>query len=314
MARPKATPPAPAADVDTAGISQDLSALDALTEAKDERATAIATLGEQFGVMLPRYQRDVYIDQARFYMAQSAEAAVRLGITLTAIKEAEPHGEFLKIVEGELGIAVRAAQRMMQAAVRFSSGAGQKLLANASLATHLSKAKMFELMTLDDDSLEELADGKSVLGIDLDEIACMSSNELRAALRNASLDLAAKDSVLSDKDKKINSLTVAKKRAKSEDPDGARLALLERDLVDASSESAKLIRVDHKDVLAQLELQEWSTGQTVPTPEVQERIDLIARQALERVVTALRERAVELGIAPADIGLADEAQMPEDFQ
>lgn len=300
--------------IDENAIHDDLANLDAATQAKEARITAIATIGDQFGVALPRYQRDVYIDQARFYMAQSAEAAVRLGITLTAIKEAEPHGEFLKILESDIEIPVRAAQRMMQAAVRFSSGAGNRLLANAALAPHLNKSKMLELLTLDDDSLDELADGNSVLGIDLDDIAQMSSNQLRKALRDARLDLDAKDSVLSDKDKKINTLTAAKKRAKSEDPDGARLAQLERDMADLSTEAAKLIRVDHRDVLGHLEVYEWLTGYTVPEPEMQARIDLIARQGLERVVTALRERAIEIGLAPADIGLADDDTMPDDFQ
>lgn len=129
------------------------------------------------------YDRIRVVNEARFYMAQSAEAMLEAGKRLIVLKENEPHGEFVEIVEQQLGLHVRAAQRMMQAFIKYSS---PKLLANATALSHLGKTKLFELMTEDDDQLVALAEGGTVAGLKLDEIDRMTSRELRHALREGS--------------------------------------------------------------------------------------------------------------------------------
>ena len=89
--------------------------------------------------------------------------------------------------------------------------------------------------------------------VDLIEDAHAKRLAAEARATEAEAQGTAKDSVMADMSKKLTSLTTAKKRVKSQDPDGDRIKQLERELTDASSESAKLIRVDHKDVLRQLE-------------------------------------------------------------
>ncbi|PAV07847.1 DUF3102 domain-containing protein, partial [Arsenophonus sp. ENCA] len=92
--------------------------------------------------------------EARFYMAQSAEAMLEAGKRLIIIKENEPHGEFEKIVRERLGIPERTAQRMMQASLKYMS---PTLAAKASSLALLGKTKLFELMLEDDEDLAELA-------------------------------------------------------------------------------------------------------------------------------------------------------------
>ncbi|HGJ5882380.1 MAG TPA: DUF3102 domain-containing protein, partial [Arsenophonus sp.] len=72
----------------------------------------------RFGDGLP-YERERIVHEARFYMAQSAEAMLEAGKRLIILKENEPHGEFMKIVEEQLGLQYRIARKMAQAALKY---------------------------------------------------------------------------------------------------------------------------------------------------------------------------------------------------
>ena len=158
---------------------------------------------QQFGDGLP-YERDRIVHEARFYMAQSAEAMLEAGKRLIILKENEPHGEFVAIVEEQLGLRVRAAQRMMKASLKYLS---PKLEPKATTLSLLGKAKLFELVAEDDEELSELADGGTVAGLTLDDVDRMSVRELRQALREARETNAAQQRVLADKNEKIDSLS-----------------------------------------------------------------------------------------------------------
>lgn len=66
---------------------------------------------QQFGDGLP-YERDRIVHETRFYMAQSAEAMLEAGKRLVILKENEPHGEFINILENELGLPYRTSVRI----------------------------------------------------------------------------------------------------------------------------------------------------------------------------------------------------------
>ncbi|MED8008638.1 DUF3102 domain-containing protein [Escherichia coli] len=173
---------------------------------------------QQFGNGQP-YERDRIVHEARFYMAQSAEAMLEAGKRLIILKENEPHGEFIKILESELGLAYRTSVRMMQASTKYLSPA---LKPNVPTLAHLGKAKLFELMTEDDEELAELADGGTVAGLTLDDVDRMSVRELRQALREARETNAAQQRVLADKNEKIDSLSTRlekKSRIQPPEPD-----------------------------------------------------------------------------------------------
>ncbi len=89
---------------------------------------------------------------------------------------------------------------MMQASTKYLSPA---LKPNVPTLAHLGKAKLFELMTEDDEELAELADGGTVAGLTLDDVDRMSVRELRRALREARETNAAQQRVLADKNEKL---------------------------------------------------------------------------------------------------------------
>jgi hypothetical protein len=171
-----------------------------------EHARAIA---QEFGDGLP-YQRDRVVRECQFFMAQSADAMLEAGRRLIEIKENEPHGEFVEIVEGRLGLQQRSAQMMMKATLKFSSPA---LASKAKSISFLGKTKLYDLMLMDDEPLAQLAEGGTVAGLTLDSIDRMSSRELRAALRDARENEQAAGRLMAEKDARVNDLATKLTRA-----------------------------------------------------------------------------------------------------
>ncbi|MBJ9695490.1 DUF3102 domain-containing protein [Burkholderia cenocepacia] len=192
-----------------------LEVLPALTDAANKLAARSSEISKQFGDGLP-YERHRVVNEARFYMAQSAEAMLEAGKRLILLKENEPHGEFTSIVEEQLGLAPRTARLMIQAAVKYSS---PQLESKRQALAVLGKTKLFELMTEDDEELAALAEGGTIAGMDLDDIDRMTSRELRAALREAHENATAQARLLSDKNAKIDELAAKKTRVKRVTPD-----------------------------------------------------------------------------------------------
>ncbi|WP_323636252.1 DUF3102 domain-containing protein [Pectobacterium polaris] len=183
--------------VEDAPLAGDLNVkLNALTE---HRMQVMA----QFGDSLP-YERDRIVHETKFYMAQSAEAMLEAGKRLVILKECEPHGDLVDIIENDLGLPYRTAARMMQASAKYLSPA---LKSNMPALAHLGKTKLFELVTESDDDLIELAEGGTVAGMTLDDIDRMTSRELKAALREARETNTAQQRFLTDKNQKIDDLT-----------------------------------------------------------------------------------------------------------
>ncbi|MGL9719871.1 DUF3102 domain-containing protein [Symbiopectobacterium sp.] len=157
----------------------------------------------RFGDGLP-YERERIVHEARFYMAQSAEAMLEAGKRLIIIKENEPHGEFTKIVTEQLGLAERTARRMMEASLKYLS---PQLMGKRPTLAGLGKAKLFELMTQDDEDLAELAEGGTIVGLTLDEVDRMSVRELKAALRKDEAALKRSQQLVAEKEKQLQQLS-----------------------------------------------------------------------------------------------------------
>ncbi|ANY15923.1 DUF3102 domain-containing protein [Bordetella pseudohinzii] len=192
---------------------------DALVAAQAAAAERSALVLQQFGDGLP-YERARLVNEARFYMAQSAEAMLEAGKRLILMKEHEPHGDFIQIVEDQLGIGARVAQHMMRAALKYLS---PQLESKAKALSLLGKTKLLELVTESDEDLAALADGGTIAGLTLDEIDTMTSRELKAALREARDEGKAKDQLLADKNTKLDKmqadLSSLKRRIKATSPD-----------------------------------------------------------------------------------------------
>lgn len=211
MARPKANT--------STEQHQDIqdSAAALVVQAQKEAGERLAQVITQFGEGMP-FDVLRYEDKIRGHLSRSAEEMLAAGRALVVAREHLPHGEWLPFMD-RLGLDVRLAQRMMQSAVRFS---------NASTSTHLiqaagSKSKVFELMILDDEEIQELNEGGTVAGLDLDEIARMPVSELRKALRDIREEKKAVDQLLTEKGKAVDNLKVelqkTSKRIKTMSPD-----------------------------------------------------------------------------------------------
>lgn len=170
---------------------------DAVQHAEVER---MAIILRQFGDGVPfdPYRYELII---RDHLSRSAEAMLAAGRALIVARESLARGEWLPFVD-RVGIEESVARRMMQAAFKFSDDKTLKLVEAAG-----NKTKLFELLVLDDEQIQELTDGGTVAGLELDDIAEMSTSELRRCLRDARAEDQAKEKLLGDKNTAIDRLT-----------------------------------------------------------------------------------------------------------
>lgn len=168
-----------------------------------EQDATVRAVAAQLGYQLPAdctdpdlIQRDIAAN-----MRRSVEACLEVGRGLQVLKAACGHGQFLPRLE-VLGIEHSVAKRFMQTAAKFSS-----LGTNAALTKALgSQSKLFEMLVLDDEQIEELELTGQTGELTLDDVATMSVKELRQALREARKDVEANGQVLAAKNAKIDEL------------------------------------------------------------------------------------------------------------
>lgn len=197
------TTPAPESKetpVELGRIALDIQAANTLALMETTAAENVLALAQQLG-----YEGALSVgaleDGIRFYQQRTAEACLELGKRLVLLKEASLHGEFMPRLE-LLGIEYRAAHRFMSVAEKFSKVSALTLLKTAN-----SRAKLLELVVLDDTEIAELAESGTVRGMAADEIADMGYRELRAKLREHIAEKDATDKLLATKDAKINKLS-----------------------------------------------------------------------------------------------------------
>lgn len=273
MARKSATKAVEHDNVDDESLTHATTALVSVSG----NATQVA---EMIGYDLS-YDRDRIVQETQFYMSASAEAMLEAGKRLILLKEHEAHGDFIEIIEGRLGMASRTARLMMQAAVRYLSPA---LTSNRQALAVLGKTKMFELMVLGDDEIEELAEGGTVAGLQLDDIERMTSRELKAALRELRENSVAKDSILAAKGKKIDALETALQRKKASTPAEEWLwAPHRRSLLDACESMATFAQTELRKALLDIQT-EAETQNGLP-----EDIESLQSNALASVMQTLVE-------------------------
>lgn len=189
-----------------------------LVEAQLQHNAAVRAVALRVGYQLPAdaadpdlIQRDIAAN-----MRRSVEACLEVGRGLMVLKEACQHGEFMARLD-VLGLDDRVARRFMQAATKF---------ANRALTSTLTKAlgnqtKLFEMLVLDDEQIEELELTGQTGELKLDDVATMSVKELRAKLREMKQELEAKDGVLKKRAEQIDALDQKLARVKTMPQDEA---------------------------------------------------------------------------------------------
>lgn len=206
-------------DADTPGLPGMREAANQLAVMHEERQAAVRAVATQLGYQLPAdctdpdlIQRDIAAN-----MRRSVEACLEVGRGLRVLKEACEHGQFMARLD-VLGIETSVARRFMQSAAKFANRA----------STHVLKAvgnqtKLFEMLILDDEQIEELELTGQTGELKLDDIATMSVKELRSKLREAREDAEAQSRLLADKNTKLDEmatkLTTKKPRVQTPPPD-----------------------------------------------------------------------------------------------
>ena len=197
---------APAQDkYDDAKLDEAGDAAQQLVVYKTEQEALVRATAAKIGYLLPAdatdpdlIQRDISAN-----MRRSVEACLEVGRGLTVLKAACGHGNFMARLE-VLGIDVNVAGKFMHAVRKFS---------NSSSTMNLTRAlgnqtKLFEMLVLDDEQIEELALTGQTGELHLDAVAGMSVKELRAAVRELKADKVATDEVLSKTRERLTELEV----------------------------------------------------------------------------------------------------------
>jgi AmiR/NasT family two-component response regulator len=202
--------------IDNKAIEQLSHSANALVALTQEQNALVRATAAKLGYQLPAdatdpdlIQRDIAAN-----MRRSVEACLEVGRGLAVLKAACGHGQFLPRLE-VLGIEPRVAQKFMAAASKFS---------NAPLTAHLTKAigsqaKLFEMLVLDDEQIDELAELGQTGELHLDDVASMGMKELRAKLRETLADRAAGEQVRQNLSKKLTEAQVQLKRIQRAEPD-----------------------------------------------------------------------------------------------
>ena len=181
-------------------LDQDMAAHTALSIADQQQQARVRAVALRVGYQLPAdaidpdlIQRDIAAN-----MRRSVEACLEVGRGLSVLKEACPHGQFMARLD-VLGIETRVAQRFMQTAVKFSNASSTPLLKAAG-----NQTKLFEMLVLDDEQIDELALEGQTGELKLDDVATMSVKELRTKLREAKQEKEAMQRLLQDKNATID--------------------------------------------------------------------------------------------------------------
>lgn len=273
-------------------VETDLTPVVQAVAAADARAERVRAIALQVGYLLPGdgvdadlIQRDIAAN-----MRRSVEACLEVGKGLCALKEACEHGEFGKRLE-ILGIEDRVSRRFMLAADRFSNRALAPVLKAAG-----NQSKLFELLVLEDEEVQELAAGGEARGLDADAIAGMTRNELRAALAEHKAQLAAKDKVLADNATKINEQAQALELARS-----AKFTPPPRSVARTKEEQALLTAITQATGRAYLRMHAVFTAADAALSDsggnAPEAIQQVARQSIEFLVQQLADMAQEFNIS-----------------
>jgi gas vesicle protein len=123
------------------------------------------------------YNRDAYITQARFLAKQTAESMLMLGKILLMIKEKEGHGNFMRIVEEEINIPYKTAQRFMNGAL------ASEQFPRIDFSKMDKLSSLYALLGAPDEDLKELESTGILAGNTIDDLQRMSVKEMRNLIK-----------------------------------------------------------------------------------------------------------------------------------
>lgn len=260
--------------LDAPGNTIDHQALADAGAALAERGQQLAIVEQQYGIDMP-YNLEVFKARIRLSAAESAARLIEVGLMLIQIKEHEPHGSWLDILD-EIGLGRRFAQRCMQAAAK---------LRDMPRITSLGTSKALELLSEDDDQLAELEAGGTLAGKTFDELDCMTTRELRALLREErqerAEEKAADEEIIAAKEQRIQKLTRDKRKAGSEQQLREQAEELLRDIDEAAVEATSAM-ARMKQLVGEIRMLYGNEGLAVDA-DIEERLEANAEWAQGRL-------------------------------
>jgi hypothetical protein len=216
--------------IDVGAVNQDFKTTHELALANAQHESAVRAMAERVGYQLDVVDPDLIQRDIAGNMRRSVEACMELGRGLCVLRTACGHGNFETRL-GVLGLDYDLANRLMQAAVKFSKVASTRLLGAVN-----SQSKLLELLVLDDEQIGEFELQGQSGELDLDDVATMSVKELRAALREAKAENTASEELLGKRDNTIKRLEREVKRFEKLEPD-EKLQVLQKDISDAMNDA-----------------------------------------------------------------------------
>ena len=167
----------------------------------------------KFGDGLPSWSMEHYESQIRHELGRSAESFLQAGKMLLVARACTTHGEWGGMLQ-RLNLGSDTALRMMSWAKHCAA------LPNPARVRDLTQSagtigKMIELCQLPPEQFLELSEGQTG-ELSLDDVARMTRDELRAAVRDARGDIEAKDTRAANQEREIESLRKQLSKARLE--------------------------------------------------------------------------------------------------
>ena len=155
-------------------IAPEAQTMDLVKQKKNENLSLINQLFSKLGILGAEYDFFLYKQTAINLHGMHETTGVAFGAVLLAIKEHEPHGNFLNFLK-EIDVKPRKAQFYMNYFRRYGKYAN---------FAHLSISKFDIFEAFSDEELKKLNDGGEVNGLTLDAIDELPAKELRLLLRD----------------------------------------------------------------------------------------------------------------------------------
>ena len=193
---------------------------------------------ERFGDGLP-WNLEHYEFAIGSDLTSTAETFLRAGRRLLVVRACCAHGEWGGMLQ-RLNLGADSALRMMAWARQMESVANPARVRDLQAAAS-TIGKMIELSQLPPEQFKELAELGQTGELDLDDVASMTRDELRAAVREARADVEAKNERIAklsgDLEKEHEKLSKAQRKWKTASADD-RQVMLEQAVV-AAEEAIK---------------------------------------------------------------------------
>lgn len=274
---------------------------DALAVEQQQMQARVRAVALQVGYQLPGdcidpdlIQRDIAAN-----MRRSVEACLEVGRGLTTLKTACGHGNFTARLD-VLGIDDGVARKFMQAATKFSKRSTSSVLEAAG-----NQSKLFEMLVLDDEQIDELALTGETGDLKLDEIATMSVKELRSALRQAKEDNKFIAEKRDKEQRRADDLEKALKTGPKTRPLSERLATFAADVDKASNAASEALIQLGQQIQA---LEQWWLEEAVQLPGYDpERVTPMPPEVLavaQKLHDGVQSMALAVGHLQNDVQLA----------